>query len=214
MVHLADLCFQPYLSPPACDRPCTGLLTHFPGWYFSTQLAYFGVISIGTPPQSFKVFFDTGSSNLWVPSVYCNSAACGNHQRFNPSQSSTYRSTSQTLSIQYGTGSMTGILAYDTVTVAGIVDTNQIFCLSESEASFMYYMEADGILGLAFPSIASSGATPVFDNMMNQGLVSQDLFSIYLSGNGQAGSVLTLGDIDPSYYSGQINWIPLFSESY
>ncbi|XP_066559245.1 pepsin A-like [Amia ocellicauda] len=178
------------------------------------DLAYFGVISIGTPPQSFKVVFDTGSSNLWVPSIYCNSAACGNHQRFNPSQSSTYRSTSQTLSIQYGTGSMTGILAYDTVTVAGIVDTNQIFGLSESEANFMYYMEADGILGLAFPSIASSGATPVFDNMMNQGLVSQDLFSIYLSGNGQAGSVLTLGGIDPSYYSGQINWIPLSSETY
>ncbi|MGH0149020.1 UNVERIFIED_CONTAM: hypothetical protein FKN15_047405 [Acipenser sinensis] len=146
------------------------------------DLSYYGVISIGTPPQSFKVIFDTGSSNLWVPSVYCNSYACSNHNKFNPSQSSTYRSTSQTVSIQYGTGAMTGILGYDTVTVGGIVDNNQIFGLSETEpGSFLYYVVFDGILGLAYPSISSSGATPVFDNMMNQGLVSQDLFSFYLS---------------------------------
>ncbi|XP_036390081.1 pepsin A-like [Megalops cyprinoides] len=178
------------------------------------DLSYYGVISIGTPPQSFKVIFDTGSSNLWVPSVYCNSQACNNHARFNPQQSSTFQSTSQSLSIQYGTGSMTGFLGYDTVQVGGISVANQIFGLSQTEAPFMANMVADGILGLAFPSISSSGATPVFDNMMKQGLVSQDLFSVYLSGNEQAGSVVLFGGIDTSYYTGNIYWIPLSSETY
>lgn len=44
-------------------------------------------------------------------------ALAANHNLFNPQQSSTYQATSQTVSITYGTGSMTGILGYDTVQV-------------------------------------------------------------------------------------------------
>uniref|UniRef100_A0A9L0IEJ4 Pepsin A n=1 Tax=Equus asinus TaxID=9793 RepID=A0A9L0IEJ4_EQUAS len=164
---------------------------------------YFGTISIGTPAQEFTVIFDTGSSNLWVPSVYCSSLACSDHNRFNPEDSSTYEATSESVSITYGTGSMTGVLGYDTVRVGGIEDTNQIFGLSESEpSSFLYYAPFDGILGLAYPSISASGATPVFDNIWDQGLVSQDLFSVYLSSDDESGSVVMFGGIDSSYYSG------------
>ncbi|XP_063338225.1 pepsin A-like [Pelmatolapia mariae] len=177
-------------------------------------LSYYGVISIGTPPQSFKVIFDTGSSNLWVPSIYCTSAACNKHAKFNPGKSRTYRKDGKPLHIDYGTGSMTGFLGYDTVTVAGLAVTNQIFGLSQTEAPFMKYMQTDGILGLAYPSLSASSATPVFDNMVKEGLVEQDLFSVYLSSNNQGGSVVTFGGVDTNHYSGSITWIPLSHELY
>ncbi|KFP82910.1 Pepsin A, partial [Acanthisitta chloris] len=176
---------------------------------------YFGTISIGTPPQKFTVVFDTGSSNLWVPSVFCSSPGCRNHKRFNPEDSSTFLSTNDTLFIAYGTGSMTGVLGYDTVNVAGISISDQIFGLAETEpGDFFYYAPFDGILGLAFPSIASSGATPVFDNMMMENLVDRDIFSVYLSRDGQPGSFVLFGAIDPYYTTKGITWIPLSAETY
>ncbi|XP_062298162.1 pepsin A-like [Scomber scombrus] len=178
------------------------------------DLCYYGIISIGTPPQSFKVIFDSGSSNLWVPSIYCNSPACNNHHKFNPTTSSTYRRNGGSLKIQYGTGSMTGILGYDTVMVGGLAVRNQIFGLSQTEAPFMQHMRADGILGLAYPRLSASGATPVFDNMMREGLVTQDIFSVYLSRHSQQGSVVTFGGVDPNHYYGPITWIPLSNELY
>ncbi|XP_078054032.1 pepsin A-like [Mustelus asterias] len=180
------------------------------------DMSYFGHISIGTPPQSFSVIFDTGSSNLWVTSVYCYSPSCQNHNKFSPSQSSTYRATNQPLSIRYGSGSMTGALGYDTVTVSGIAVTNQEFGLSETEPGHSFSNpEFDGILGLAYPSIASSGVTPVFDNMMSENLVQQDLFAFYLTReNGARGSEVVFGGVDPSHYTGEINWVPVTHETY
>lgn len=66
--------------------------------------------------------------------------------------------------------------------MGGLSVANQVFGISQTEAPFMAHMQADGILGLAFQSIASDNVVPVFDNMIKQGLVSQPMFSVYLSG--------------------------------
>ncbi|XP_069059170.1 pepsin A-like [Pleurodeles waltl] len=177
---------------------------------------YVGSISIGTPGQEFTVLFDTGSSNLWVPSVKCNTTICLQRHRFNPALSSTFKSKGEVLNIRYNTGSMNGILGIDTVQVGDIGVINQTFGLSQTEASFFYYMEFDGILGLAYPSLASDGVTPVFDNMWSQGLLSQNLFSVFLSSDYSSvnGSFIIFGGCDPSYFHGNISWVPVTDEEF
>jgi len=57
------------------------------------NLQYYGQIGLGSPPQEFMVVFDTGSSNLWVPSSQCSwfSIACDLHHKYHAANSATYQ---------------------------------------------------------------------------------------------------------------------------
>ncbi|XP_062450951.1 cathepsin E [Rhea pennata] len=181
------------------------------------DMEYVGQISIGNPPQNFTVVFDTGSSNLWVPSAYCVSKACAAHTRYQPSASSTYQAVGTPFSIQYGTGSLTGIIGSDHVTVEGLTVPNQQFAESISEPGKTFLeAEFDGILGLAYPSLAVDGVTPVFDNMMAQNLVELPMFSVYMSSNQDSpvGGELLFGGFDPSRFVGNLNWVPVTQQGY
>ncbi|XP_010615901.1 gastricsin [Fukomys damarensis] len=179
--------------------------------------SYFGEISLGTPPQNFQVLFDTGSSNLWVPSVYCKSLACITHPRFNPNVSSTYTSAGQSFALEYGSGSLTGIFGYDTMTIQEIQVTKQEFGLSEQEpGSTFLFAQFDGIMGLAYPGLSIGGATTALQGLMREGALSQPLFSVYLgSQQGSSdGGMLILGGLDESLYKGQISWTPVTQALY
>ncbi|XP_075831345.1 pepsin A-5 [Microtus pennsylvanicus] len=179
------------------------------------DLVYVGVISIGTPPQEFKVVLDTGSAYLWVPSIYCSSPACANHKVFNPLRSSTFLVSGRPVNVAYGSGEMSGFLAYDTVKIGDLNVVAQAFGLSlEEPDTFMEYAIFDGILGLGYPDLSLQGILPVFDNLWLQGLIPQNLFAFYLSSKDEKGSMLMLGGVDPSYYSGDLHWVPVSKPSY
>ncbi|NXA06870.1 PEPC protein, partial [Sapayoa aenigma] len=146
------------------------------------QSSYFGEITIGTPPQKFLVLFDTGSSNLWVPSTDCKSPACFNHAKFKPSESNTFTPSNQSHTISYGSGTVTVVLSYDTLRIQNITVTNQEFGLSEDEPTQpFYFADFDGILGMAYPSLAAGGMSTVLQGMLQQDQLAQPIFSFYFS---------------------------------
>ncbi|KAG1474725.1 hypothetical protein G6F56_000176 [Rhizopus delemar] len=186
--------------------------------YLNAQ--YYGEISIGSPPQVFSVVFDTGSSNLWIPSTRCvSSPSCNSHRQYNAEKSSTYISNGTDFSITYSSGSVKGIISQDTLIVGGIQIDDQGFAEStvEPEETFTQ-AKFDGIFGLGYDTIAIKQTVPPFYNMVARNLVEQKLFSFWIrdindQGN-ESGGEIVFGGIDESRYIGDVVWSPVTRKAY
>ncbi|XP_064162212.1 renin-like [Anguilla rostrata] len=177
--------------------------------YFDTQ--YFGEISIGSPAQTFNVVFDTGSANLWVPSATCSPlyTACFTHNRYDSSQSRTHVENGTGFSIQYATGNVRGYLSEDVVVVGGI-PVVQVFAEANALPAMPFiFAKFDGVLGMGYPNVAIDGITPVFDRIINQHVLKEEVFSVYYSRDPKRtpGGEIVLGGTDPNYYTGTFQYL-------
>lgn len=180
---------------------------------------YYGMISIGTPPQDFTVLFDTGSSNLWVPSIHCSffDVACWIHHRYNSKKSSTFVKNGTEFSIRYGRGSLSGYISGDTVSIAGLPVPAQQFGEAVKQPGITFAVARfDGVLGMAYPSISVASVTPVFDTAMAAKLLPENIFSFYISRDKKAalGGELVLGGTDPEHYTGDLHYVNVTRKAY
>ncbi len=75
--------------------------------------------------------------------------------------------------------------------------------------SFFTNQPLDGILGLGWPEIAEDDVTPVVNQMIQQGLLDEPLFGVWMTEGTTDGSIageLSLGAIDNTKFTGDITY--------
>lgn len=130
---------------------------------------YYGPMDVGSgnTEQIFTVQFDTGSSDIFIPGPQCTSdEGCPFNKKYDEGGISQNRATT----VQYGSGVAVGDEYTDSISVAGLTVLNQGF-ISLTQASGFNTSNSDGLLGMGFTSLADSGFTTFFENLMSQGKV-------------------------------------------
>jgi cathepsin D len=170
---------------------------------------YYGEVDVGSPPQKFTVIYDTGSSNLWVPSKGCTNCKPGT-ARYDSSKSSSFAKDGQAFQIQYGTGSSKGFISKDNIIMGGLTIDGFSFGEVTSEATDVFGAAPfDGILGMGVPKAAVDKVPMPMDMLVEQKKIEHNIFAFYLASGGKDGSTLTLGGTDPSFHTEDFTYVSL-----
>lgn len=176
----------------------------------SHNTAYYGEIMVGTPGQTMSVVFDTGSSDMWVPT---EDGSLGKpHFKFH--ESSTHTPTADLFKITYGSGTVTGTFCRDTVTIGDVRLINLTFAEVSDATGLKNWgrMPFSGILGLGFPKLSRSPDIAVMQALVNSGQLDKPVFGFYLATN--APGELVLGGVNPDHVASDFTWVNVAHESW
>lgn len=181
------------------------------------DVTYYGSIGIGSPAQNYNVIFDTGSSDTWVFSKGCSSPSCSARQDlYNAKESSSFKAAGKHFSIQYGTGSVAGMVAKDTLTIGGLKVSDQGFGQTlHAPGSTFTNSPFSGIMGLGYPTISATKELPPMNNLFEQKLIRDPIFSFQFNDrSNDNGGTLTLGGWDPKSIKEPLQWLNVTKKAY
>ncbi|GLE03460.1 hypothetical protein PINS_up012362 [Pythium insidiosum] len=125
-------------------------------------MQFYGSIELGEPAQTFRVIFDTGSSDIWVPSASCKT--CSGLHRYRAGASATHRDvklvTSQPQAaepfvLQYGSGAVKGHKMRETLRLGDAIELEDVIMAPWVEQSHeIRRFQTEGIVGLAMDPLA------------------------------------------------------------
>ncbi|NXF93469.1 RENI protein, partial [Eubucco bourcierii] len=93
----------------------------------------------------------------------------------------------------------------------------QVFAEATALPAFPFiFARFDGVLGMGYPSQAIDGITPVFDRILSQQILKEDVFSVYYSRNAplKPGGEIIFGGSDPAYYTGDFHYLNVSKSGY
>ncbi|GLE09612.1 hypothetical protein PINS_up021340 [Pythium insidiosum] len=105
-------------------------------------MQFYGSIELGEPAQTFRVIFDTGSSDIWVPSASCKT--CSGLHRYRAGASATHRDVTLVTSqpqaaepfvLQYGSGAVKGHKMRETLRLGDAIELEDVIMGSVVEQS-------------------------------------------------------------------------------
>merc|ERR1712166_1565635 len=187
---------------------------------------FVGSLQIGTPPQSFRTIFDTGSSNTWMPGQGCSSQSCEKYGYYEKAKSSSFNqfkvqnglgeSEDSKFYIKYGSGLVKGKVARDDIQLGSVKLKQARFGDVGYETGHAFSQgHFSGIVGLAFPSLAASGMYPLFDQMMDQKVLKTNSFGFFLSNKVENPGKLVLGETGAKkYYKGELTAHDVVEDDY
>ncbi|KAH8556258.1 aspartic peptidase domain-containing protein [Umbelopsis sp. PMI_123] len=180
------------------------------------DIEYVGTIGVGTPPQQFQAVFDTGSSDVWLPSTSC--LRCEGHHIFLEKESSTFKSIGKNWSLSYADGSyISGRTASDSITIGNINYEDQLIGLANDESGqFAADKFLDGIFGLAFPGLSLTGAkaSPI-QLMYEQGQLDDQVVGVWLGRAREGGGgEMVFGGTNKEHYTGEFQYVSVNSDKY
>ncbi|GAA5847567.1 hypothetical protein JCM5353_006020 [Sporobolomyces roseus] len=174
---------------------------------YDGQSLWQGPMTIGSPPQSFNVYFDTGSADLALAASTCTDQSCNGKARYDHKASSTAVATKFNVFSSWSTGSSgNGLLVRDTVTIGKATVNTQDVVAASSIGSSVSSRAADGVVGLSFRDLSAARSYAFPFTLFQQG--GSEYFSFLLSRNpGQ--SKITFNGYDRRYIKSGVQWYPV-----
>ncbi|KAH9951305.1 acid protease [Amylocystis lapponica] len=187
----------------------------------SNDFAYLVGVNIGG--QDLLVLLDTGSSDLWVVSSDCTAQDCQGVPKY--TQTPTLTSSNNSFDLEYLSGSVTGSIGSETVTLGSYEISSQIF--GENCVVILFGLEPNllapsvthtafanstsklglagignsGIMGLSFPAEAAIPDTcgrTILENIF-AAVNESSRFIAYHLGRDHSSSSFTIGQLDPDF---------------
>ncbi|KAF5542388.1 hypothetical protein FNAPI_9965 [Fusarium napiforme] len=166
------------------------------------DVSYVAPVVIGG--NTWNLIVDTGSSNTW----------CGAQTSCEPT--STGKSTGNSVSVSYGSGSFSGTEYKDKVSFGGLSVAAQSIGAASSASGFS---GVDGIIGfgpadLTADTVSNTDTVPTFmDNLYSQGSIPSEVLGVSFkpetgSDDNDNNGELTLGGVDSSKYTGALTYFP------